>query len=64
MSIADNVARVRERMRAAAAQAGRDPLGVELLLHGTVRGIAATWPDGRPVAALDSLASGPGVAID
>ena len=41
-----------------------DPLGVELLLHGTVRGIAATWPDGRPVAALDSLAGGPGVAID
>ena len=41
-----------------------DPLGVELLLHGTVRGIAATWPDGRPVAALDSLAGGPEIAID
>lgn len=41
-----------------------DPLGVELLLHGTVRGIRATWPDGRPVAALERLAGGREIAID
>jgi hypothetical protein len=41
-----------------------DPLGLELLLHGTIRGVAATWPDGRPVAALDRLAGGPAIAID
>ncbi|MCX7029571.1 MAG: hypothetical protein NTU62_05560, partial [Spirochaetes bacterium] len=41
-----------------------DPLGLELLLHGTVRGVAATWPDGRPVAALSRLEGEPGVAFD
>jgi hypothetical protein len=32
-----------------------DPLGVELLLHGTIRGEAGRWPDGRPVASVDGL---------
>jgi hypothetical protein len=41
-----------------------DPLGLELLLHGTIRGAAATWPDGRPVAYLSRLAGGPEIAID
>jgi hypothetical protein len=41
-----------------------DPLGVELLLHGTIRGIVATWPDGRPVAAMSRLSGGPRVAFD
>jgi hypothetical protein len=41
-----------------------DPLGVELLLHGTVRGVQARWPDGRPVVALDCLEGGPGVVFD
>jgi hypothetical protein len=41
-----------------------DPLGLELLLHGTIRGVAAAWPDGRPVAALSRLVGGPAIAID
>ncbi len=41
-----------------------DPQGVELLLHGTIRGAAAAWPDGRPVASLDRLDGGPVVAYD
>jgi hypothetical protein len=41
-----------------------DPLGVELLLHGTIRGVAATWLDGRPSAALDRLGGGPAIALD
>ena len=41
-----------------------DPQGVELLLHGTIRGAAAAWPDGRRVAALGRLDGGPGVALD
>jgi len=43
---------------------GHDPLGVELLLHGTVRSVAATWPDGRPAAALDSLGECPRISFD
>lgn len=41
-----------------------DPLGVELLLHGTVRGVAATWPDGRPAAALGSLGVSPSISFE
>jgi hypothetical protein len=41
-----------------------DPLGLELLLRGTIRGAAASWPDGRPVATLGRLAGGPAIAID
>ena len=41
-----------------------DPLGVEVLLHGTIRGVPAAWPDGRPAAALARLARGPRIAFD
>ena len=41
-----------------------DPLGVELLLHGTIRGVAATWPDGRPVPAMSRLGGAPGIAFE
>ncbi len=41
-----------------------DPLGVELLLHGTIRGVPAAWPDGRRAEALARLAGGPGIAFD
>jgi hypothetical protein len=41
-----------------------DPLGVELLLYGTIRGVPAIWPDGRPVAALSRLGGKPGIAFD
>jgi hypothetical protein len=41
-----------------------DPLGVELLLHGTIRGVAPAWPGGRPVAALSRLDDDPGIAYD
>jgi hypothetical protein len=41
-----------------------DPLGLELLVHGTIRGVAALWPDGRPVMALSHLGGGPEITID
>jgi hypothetical protein len=41
-----------------------DPLGVELLLHGTIRGAAAAWPDGRTVAALSRFGGSPAIAFD
>jgi hypothetical protein len=41
-----------------------DPLGVELLLHGTVRGAAVAWPEGRPVSALASLEGPPRIRLD
>jgi hypothetical protein len=41
-----------------------DPLGVELLLYGTIRGAAATWADGRPAAALSRLGGTPSIAFD
>ena len=41
-----------------------DPLGVEFLLHGTVRGVAQTWPDGRPAASLASLGRDPAVRFE
>lgn len=41
-----------------------DPLGVELLLHGTVRGVGAAWPDGRPAACLGGLDGRPGAVFD
>jgi len=34
-----------------------DPLGIELILRGTVRGERVFWPNGRPVAALEGLAA-------
>lgn len=37
---------------------------VELLLHGTVRGVGAAWPDGRPAAYLGSLDGRPGAVFD
>jgi hypothetical protein len=41
-----------------------DPLGLELLLHGTVRGVPATRPDGTPTAALTRLGGAPSVLFD
>ena len=41
-----------------------DPLGLEFLLHGTIRGIPASWPDGTPAAALTRLAGALSVLAD
>jgi hypothetical protein len=41
-----------------------DPLGVELLVHGTIRGTVAAWPDGRAAACLSRRSSGPDIAFD
>jgi hypothetical protein len=41
-----------------------DPLGVELLLHGTVRGVPGSWLDGTPVTALSRLGGNVSVLFD